>query len=268
MTLANTTLAIIISILTISNCLAFSDSSIYKVIALEREIMLQNDDKLSVNLLLQKSQIYQDNKQYDQAIKTLDRINLNDIDSAHSCAFYYLKTQNLFLNGSYNQSLYSLRSLEYSCPDGSVERNILKLAVLLENEQWKEFEAEYLKKVSIENNIDTIAFKSNFGTPEWSEPSKFKKMSALLPGLGLIKSGEERKGAINLSLNIASLGFAAYNFYYGFYATGIFSGLINLRRFYNGGKNLTIASVEDQNEVHIADMKYIGYVYLKKLYTR
>lgn len=266
MTLVSIIFLIIVSTLTTHNSRASTDSLMVRILGLEREIMRQKDPKLTVTLLLEKTQLYQNAEEYEQAVLTLDRIGLNQIDSSNRCLYYHLKTLNHFLNGSYNQALYSMRSLSNLCHDFSRDESILKLSVLLEMEQWEEFKEAYLSKIRINKHIDSSAFISDFDIPDWKDPLKYKRMSSILPGLGLLKSGETKKGTINLMLNLASLGFAGYNFYYGFYATSVFSGLFNVRRFYNGGKNLTVSSIERQNEEEIAEMKRVGYQYLQKLY--
>ncbi|MDQ3395532.1 MAG: hypothetical protein M3512_15685 [Bacteroidota bacterium] len=214
--------------------------------------------------MLEKSKLYQRFEQYSLAIATLERIQSTEIDQTNQCEFFYEKTLNLFLNKSFTQALSTFRSLEYLCAEETEKIKLLHMAVLLENELWDEFQQEYLKIIQNGSSVDSVAFRNVFTSPIWLNPQVYKRMSSFLPGLGLMKSGEPMKGATNLFLNIASLGFAAFNIYNGFYATGFFSGILPAKRFYNGGKILTGSSIEKLNESKIADMKHIGYLYLKK----
>jgi hypothetical protein len=257
------TFAIIVS--TLTDLFAFSDSLMTRIILLEKQIMLAETDSLKAPLLMDKAIAYRQLQQYNDALFTLSRINFEQLNAGHKQTCYYEKAVDLYMVDAFSEALAEIRSLKYEFNASTEEVELLELILLLENGMWLEFKENYLL-VANRQGKDTAAFISQFEPPRLFDPHRYKKLSGLVPGLGLMKSGYVKKGITSMSLQLLSAGFAAYNFYHGFYFTGVFSGLMPVRKYYRGGKTLTFSTIEKANADNLKAFKKLGYQHLQHLY--
>jgi hypothetical protein len=257
------TFAIIVS--TLTDLFAFSDSLMTRIVLLEKEIMLAETDSSKVPLLMDKAMAYRKLQQYNDALFTLGRVNFDLLGAENKQAYYYEKAVDLYMIDAFSEALAEIRSLRYEFDASAEEVELLGLILLLENGMWPEFKENYLL-VAGRQGKDTAAFISQFEPPMVLDPYHYRRLSGIVPGLGLMKSGYVKKGLTSMSLQLLSAGFAAYNFYHGFYFTGVFSGLMPARKYYRGGKILTFTTIEKANADNLEAFKKLGYQHLQHLY--
>jgi hypothetical protein len=72
-------------------------------------------------------------------------------------------------------------------------------------------------------------------------------LQTFLPGTGHVYIGKTTHGIINAGLILSGLTWGAYNFYNGYYVTGVFTGFFISYVFYTGGIAYAIDNVDKYN---------------------
>jgi hypothetical protein len=239
-----------------------SDSLMYKIISLERRIMTAENNAQVAHLLLEKGIIYRRMELYADAIATLNRIPSGTQSDSLLCGIGYEKAFSYYMLGAYSNALDAMSG--QNCIT-TAEAQILFLMILIENEQWDDFIQGYLE-ISEKNGItDTASVRKDLSDRSLADAQDYVR-KASVPGRGLIKAGFVKDGVTSILLQVACVGFGAYEIYTGFYLTGIFSGIQPARRFYRGSKLLTQSRIEKKNADKIEALKKKGYSYIEKLY--
>lgn len=243
---------------------ACSDSLLFRVLGIERKVMYAESETVKASWLMKKALLYKEAGHYDDALTSLQRIDVNALEPARKDSVSYEKAFNLFMLGTFPVALQELWSMQ-DVRHYSDAAAMLYLMVLLENQHWDEFKQEFLRSAN-ERNIDTTAFLTAFTPPLMLDADRYDRL-AKIPGLGLglIKAGYTGRGLTSASLQLLLTGAGIWQVATGYYFTGIFSGLLPARRFYNGGKILTASMVARTNEKRIADVKRTGYSFISKL---
>lgn len=241
-----------------------SDSLAFRVLAIERQVMNAGDDVVKASLIMKKARLYKEDGKHEEAFISLQRIDLNILEATLKDSIRYEKAFNLFMLGSFSASLQEIWSMRDVHAHGDA-CTMLYLMVLLEDQHWDEFRQEYLRSAA-RKDIDTTEFVATFKPPVVMNAERYDRL-AKIPGLGLglIKAGYTGRGLTSASLQILLTGVAAWQIATGYYITGVVSGLLPARRFYNGGKNLTASMVSRTNEKRIAEVKRTGYSFISKL---
>jgi hypothetical protein len=73
----------------------------------------------------------------------------------------------------------------------------------------------------------------------------------ILPGVGQLYAGYFWEGALNVTLQLAGLGFTGLCIWQKYYFTGAFVGFSIFQKFYGGGINRTQFLVEKRNHIKI-----------------
>lgn len=245
--------------------LCCSDSLMLRIIETERQVMYAQDDTVRATLLLKKASVYKQANNYTEAMSTLNRINTQALSSTGVDSLHYEKAFCFFMTGSYGYGVQEMWGIADREKHGK-EYNLLYLMLLLENESWDDFKEEYLQQ-AIQQGVDTTGFSHNFKAPVLKDADHYVRL-AKIPGLGLglFKSGYASKGFTSASLQLLFAGFGAWQIATGYYFTGVLSGVLPARRFYNGGKLLTNSMVVRSNSETIKKVKKAGYHYLNMLY--
>lgn len=258
-------LGIAMCILLSNSIRAQSDSVMLQSVLLEKQIMNAAGNNAALNpLLFEKAMIYKQAKRYHDGFITLNRIDEETLDDSIQCVVHYEKALQSYMMKSFSTALQEIWSAE-PCGFDKPEKRMLYLMILLENERWEDFKREYTSEAKNLGLNDSIFSMESFKAPVLLDLEKYERKSRI-PGVGLIASGHTGKGLTNIALHLACAGFAVYQFYYGYYFTGFFSGVQPLRRFYNGGRTLTGSLVMNLNYQRIQRLKQKGYRYLQILY--
>jgi len=241
-----------------------NDSTMVKILLIEQRVMMASDDTIKAIALMSKANLYKELNQYVEAAATLNRINVEAISSSLADEYYYQRAFSLFMVGAHSEALLEFLNIK-SNKNLNEELKLLYLMLLLENQRWDDFKNEY-QNLASKDGTDSLLFKKEFATPVLLEPDRYAKLSAQMPGLGMMKSGYFGRGLTSLGLQLFFVGFGVYNISLTYYFTGVFSGLMPARKFYLGGKLLTHSLVEKKNQREINDSKRKGYELISHLF--
>lgn len=242
-----------------------NDSTMFKILLLEQQVMVASNDTLKAFALLSKANLYKKLNQHAEVIVTLNRVNIAVLIGSQLDNYHYQKAFSFFMVGEHSKGLLEFLNIE-SNKNFNEENQFLYLMLLVENERWEDFEKEYLHQSKL-RAVDSLLFKKEFSRPLLLEADSYARLSGKLPGLGMMKSGHPGKGLTSLGLQLLFTGFGIYNFSLGYYFTGLFSGIMPARKFYLGGKLLTHSLVERKNQDSIIDSKKKGYELIAVLYN-
>ena len=241
-------LLILISLSTKAQYIA--DTSITKkLLLLEFRFWEGTTDPIKLEALLNKADIYKALNLHEQALFELERAKKYCIDQNAFSVLNFEKMLHYFLSDKYNDaSDISISVNELEQIHKTKEYTTMKLFSLNESEKWGKCKQELLNKCSIDDSTNKIKIEQLPTIYNYVSPAYCSRLSSFIPGLGEIKAGYPVKGVTSLLINSGLLLFTGYNFYYGFYLTGIISGGLPLLKFYGGGKRLSERLAEEHNE--------------------
>ncbi len=209
----------------------------------------------SLNLLYFKKAIYlKEQKKYDEAIQTLNRINENDLSDSSKFILFYEQAISNYLANNYNEVELNLNKIKYFINDIAFCKNLILLEILNLNnlQKWSESKAlliSELKNKSDSNSINEL-YKQAFSL-KLKKVKTAQTLQTFLPGTGHVYVGKTTHGIINAGLILSGLAWGAYNFYHGYYVTGVFTGFFISYVFYSGGIAYAINNVGKYNTSRI-----------------
>ncbi len=213
--------------------------------------LYENKTSTVTNELLFEKAIYLKHiKKFDQAIETLVRINENDLSDSLRFAYYYQLSVLNYLTNNYAEVELNLNKIKYFIQDTSYKNKLVLLEILNLNKSKKWLEAKGLLIENTKNKIDSNTINNLYKKVLAYKPKSIKTAQALqtfLPGTGHIYVGKTLHGIVNATFILTGLTWGAYNFYNGFYVTGVFSGFFLSYFFYSGGITYAISNVEKYN---------------------
>lgn len=230
-----------------------------EALTIERKIMNAETSAEKSFFLWQKFHFFKQNTAFEQALETLNRIDVEEKDTIKQCDFFYQKALVQVALGNYSGAMSNVNEYCFYCSILDEEKQILRLLVLLENENWDVLNG-------LINRDSVSSSKPVLPHPIQLDNKKYIRSSAYLPGLGLLRLGQFRKGFSSLGLCIGALGFTTYNIVTGFYFTSVFSGINPFLKFYKGGKLLTDTMVEEENIKKANLVKQVGYEWIRDRY--
>jgi hypothetical protein len=220
----------------------------------ERIYYLSEDVKLKNLALLKKSYCYKQDKKFEDAAKTLKRIDFNHIiDSIYalSCYEYALNT---FLNGDYSETMLQLDDIEVKIKDTLYYNQSLFLKILTLNKMQKWEEANTKLNIFIKTNkvnIDPFTYKELMKIPKLKNENFAQTISYIIPGGGQMYTGQWGRGLSSLILQGAFVTYTYFSFINGFYISGVFSGFSTFRSFWTGGANYAKYLAKQKNKERI-----------------
>ncbi len=221
----------------------------------EQRIFKNINNLDSLNILYINKAIYlKDQKKYDKAIQTLNRINENDLSDSSKFRLYYEQAILNYLTNNYNEVELNLNKIKYFIGDTTFHNKLILLEILNLNNLQRWGESKFLLISELKNKSDSNIIN------EWYKQAlnlKLKKvktaqtLQTFLPGTGHVYVGKTTHGIINAGLILSGLTWGAYNFYYGYYVTGVFTGFFISYVFYSGGIAYAINNVGKYNTIKI-----------------
>jgi tetratricopeptide (TPR) repeat protein len=224
-------------------------------LAYEQKIFKNINNLDSLNILFFKKAIYlKEQKKYGKAIQTLNRINENDLSDSSKFRLYYEQAILNYLTNNYNEVELNLNKTKYFISDTTFHNKLTLLEILNLNNLQRWGESKVLLISELKNKSDSNIIN------EWYKQAlslKLKKvktaqtLQTFLPGTGHVYVGKTTHGIINAGLILSGLTWGAYNFYHGYYVTGVFTGFFISYVFYSGGIAYAINNVGKYNTMKI-----------------
>lgn len=202
----------------------------------EYEVYNAKDSALKSKLLIDKALFFKSRQNYNEASLNLKRAI--QINKKTSFTLQYEYALNLYLANRFTEAYNALIIIPDSLIHSKKDSQLLWLLTNIETQSLQICKSR-IKGISDTTNstwynIDALPISYKYKSPE-----KAKKLSAIVPGLGQIYTGNPLKGITSLSLNIGALGLISYEVINGYYLGVTVFGFYPLLRFYNGGKTLS-----------------------------
>ncbi|MFO8029481.1 MAG: hypothetical protein R6U28_06445 [Cyclonatronaceae bacterium] len=214
---------------------ALMDAREYRSASVEAERIFFHSGERSnrMQALLARSWALKHLGEYDQAFENLRRASPRALPAQLQYRIHHERTLLMYLREDWEGVLAESTRLNHMVqnPDWRLLSGYLPVLALLELERWEEAEAEmhaYLGKLGLSGSLPA-------SPPDRLNPRKAALLSTFLPGSGQMYAGKAGEGLGSLGLQLAALGWGAYNVYTGYYATALFTGGGLFQAFYFGG---------------------------------
>ena len=197
-------------------------------------------------LLLQKSRGY-----FEEAIQTSSRFDLKDLKDSSQFILRYETVVCYILAGQYDNALGQMEQFQYYVTDSTLKYKtdiwkILALTYLNRYAEAKENFKVYVARNKLDLDVEKVFyFEKN---PNLKNEKKAQTLATFIPGAGMLYLGNTKEGIISLGLQLATLGFAGYNFWNGYYLSGFLTGFGLFQAFYFGGIRRTEILTRQYNE--------------------
>jgi tetratricopeptide (TPR) repeat protein len=227
----------------------------------EQAIFSNANNLDSVNrYLFNKANFFKQNNEFNKAIRTLARINENDLTDSIKFEYYYQLSILNYLTNNFTEVDLLLNKVNHFIADTIYKNKLILLQILNLNhlQKWSEGKNLLISQLKIKTDSNLIN--------EWYKdalkfrPKKQKTAQALqtfFPGLGQIYAGKTIHGVINAGLILTGLAWGGYNFYNGYYFTGTFTGFLISYMFYSGGIAYAMDQAEKFNSKKIKDINQL-----------
>lgn len=218
------------------------------LLLLERDVYVATTESVRNEALLHKFTYQKAIGRYKDAAGTLGR--MVTADTLTPWVFQQMALCN-YLAGEYGECDYALTRLEFEQPDTNAfsAYKWLKVMCLNQMQRWVEARS-YCVTMFTQLGKDTTWVDSMYRVSERLKLKSEKKAEALstfLPGAGQLYAGAGGHGVINAGIILSCLGWGTYNFFQGYYITGVFTGYLLGYTFYTGGNTYAVQLVRDHN---------------------
>jgi hypothetical protein len=231
-----------------SNAFRFFSEGSYFIasIEFERAIFYETDNIRIAQCKYYKSLCYKELGETSKALEELGEINMYKLPDSLFFLVHYEQALCSYLDNDPNMSLLNIDEIKSRFTDLPRTNEIIPLNILCLNSLRKWDEARSLWDYLLDNSRLEDSVKSALATeineyykkkniPGFHSPKKAENLSRFIPGSGQIYCGAVMEGSFNFLMNASLLGFAAYEFYKGYYFTGYFVGLGLFNKTYFGG---------------------------------
>ena len=215
------------------------DSREYRAASVEAErIFFHTDERITrMQALLARTWALKHLGEFDQAFENLRRASPRDLPPELQYRIHHERALLMYLREDWEGVLAESARLKQMVrnPDWQLLSGYLSVLALLELERWEEAEAEmqaYLGKLGMPASLSASLSAS---PPDRLNPRKAALLSTFIPGSGQMYAGKTGEGLGSLGLQLAALGWGAYNVYTGYYVTALFTGGGLFQAFYFGG---------------------------------
>lgn len=227
-------------------------------IAYDQIAYMSGDNIITTKALLKKADCYLVRKEFAKAEIVLSRIFYADLSDSLVYLARYKTALASYLNSDFGEAESQVIQAKSLLNDSNLVYQIYPLYVLILNESRKYEEAklvlsEYAKHL-VKDSLQRLAILQeidqqyeNSRIPKLKNPEKAKKLSMFLPGTGQLYAGYFWEGALNVTLQLAGLGFTALCIWQKYYFTGAFVGFSIFQKFYGGGMNRAQFLAEKRN---------------------
>lgn len=203
------------------------------------------DNRVKAYSLLQKARCYKHLQSYEKAVNTLSRVSYYHLNDSLDYLIRYEAALNYYLLGNFTEANAQLEQIKLHVKDTTLLNQSLILQIFIDNQlhtfdKAKQDILHYLSTIELDSieYIDAISeaniLYSKKKLPKLKNEKTAQWLSVFIPGSGQIYAGYPLEGSINLLLHLATLAFAAEEFYNGFYITAYLGGLGLFQKFYFG----------------------------------
>lgn len=223
------------------------------ILEYERAIFLTESDSIQNIARLKKTKCLRSIGNYADAYLETTKLDLSKQNSFYEENIYESAIC-AYLFEHYNEALIWIEQLK-TIPNFTKQKEIL-LIETLSNSQLKQWENAH----NAANTYINIAYLNEQRTNKINEINnifthklprlkneKVLEYLMIVPGLGQAYTGYPFEGLLNAGMNLSFLAFGAYQFYYGFYITGYFTGALGINKVYFGGQSRSHFLLEKHN---------------------
>jgi len=229
-------------------------------IAYDQIAYLSGENITRTEALLKKADCYLIRKEFAKAEIVLSRIFYADLNDSLIYLARYKTALASYLNSDFGEAESQVIQAKSLINDSNLVYQIYPLYVLILNESRKYQEAKEVLKTYARYSIkDSLQRRiivqeidlqyQNSNLPKLKNPEKAKKLSMFLPGTGQLYAGYFWEGALNVTLQLAGLGFTGLCVWQKYYFTGAFVGFSIFQKFYGGGMNRAQFLAEKRNYI-------------------
>ncbi len=211
------------------------DEHEYRAASVESErIFFHSHDRLiRMQAILARTWALKHLGDYNQAFENLRRASPRDLPPELQYLIHHERTLLMYLREDWEGVLAESARLNNLVQDHGwrLLTGYLPILALLELERWDESGTKmkaYLNELGVPASLPS-------SPPDHISPRKAVLLSTFIPGSGQIYAGKTGEGLGSAGLQLAALGWGAYNVYNGFYATALFTGGGLFQAFYFGG---------------------------------
>jgi len=216
--------------------------------AFERVYFFSTNTDERIRALIDRSLCLKNLGQYYESYKSLARVLNFELDDSLKCYANFQLALYLYLSGYYTDAeKYCMKN--HSIPITTVDyKNSILLHGFILNELNRydaapEFFFEYNSSSALNDSCknELNSFIEDCYNPKkipnLKSLKKAKRLSSVIPGMGLFYAGEPGKAIINILLQLGALTYTGINIYFTNYITAATTGVFLIRIFYVGGIN-------------------------------
>ena len=235
---------------------------------LQKEILyfVALSDSEKFYALLSKAELQKMNGKYENALAEPERAEKFSSDEKRKITLEYERMLNYFLSNQFSQcASMGFAGEEAEKINKQKEYFLMRFFSLNETGQWTRCKEELLNYCSSCDSSEVRQLMSLPVTYAYINPEQCRRSSSFIPGLGMAKAGKPFQAAGSLLLQVGFTFVAGYNFYAGYYAAGLASGIFPLLKLHKGGNRLSAILAEEQNEKEKGKLKILYSEKIKKV---
>jgi tetratricopeptide (TPR) repeat protein len=202
------------------------------------------------DLYFKKTECYKHLNNFNEALNTLDKINLSLIDEQHQYETRYQMALCNYLDGKYKECNSMIQQLNYFTKDTLKKQQYLFLDILNLNElhDWKTASIKWKEYLKYKNlHADSLQnFYKKY--PILKNAKKAELLALIIPGSGLMYAGKIGEGITAFILQTSFLAAGVYLIFKHYYVTGFFVGPGLFTTFHQGSLKLTEKRITERNE--------------------
>ncbi|MBN2774781.1 MAG: hypothetical protein JXR31_11060 [Prolixibacteraceae bacterium] len=233
-------------------------------IELEKVIFFHNNQQITTEALIRKSDCYKNEQDFKKTYETLNRIFLQNLPDSLLFEVRYEKALAYFLNEEPGRAIFELQSLQKFLSDEKKALRITFLSAIsyCDLKDWEEAKKESLEflKLNVSDPVEKDSFQmqidelfSEKNIPKTLSRQTAKNISMFIPGGGQFYSGKIVEGLFSFGLHGALFYFGVSQFLDKFYFTGYTAGFGLLQRLYTGNLQRVQDLVDQVNKTRHDD---------------
>lgn len=255
----------------------FSEGRLFEAsIEFERVIFYANDSVRTAQCRYYKALCYKGMEDYDRAMKELKNIRAERMPDSIFIMIRYEEAFCEYMTGNELAALDYIEEIKKKFSDNPCVTKTIPLNILCLNACRRWDEALALWTIFIDNSAlpdsekescinEVTRLYSKKSLPKLYSQKKAALLSCFIPGSGQMYDHSAGEGLVSLLLNVAFLGFGAWEFYTGYYLTGYFFGLRMSNRFYLGGIRRANDLAREKNEEGIRKFNFASSSIIKRV---
>jgi len=207
----------------------------------ERIIFSTKNNEEKILCKLKKANCYKQLGEFEKAQKTLENLNLKNLDDSLKIKIFYEIALCSYLNGDFKNAENQFLQMNFFIKDKKVLEKYYILQILNYNQlgKWKKakeifllYANEKINKEFLISNINEIYDEKNF--PKIKSTKRAYYLSMFIPGSGQIYAGYFKEGILSFIFHISSISLGIWEITLKNYFTSYVLGAGLLQKFYFG----------------------------------